>query len=157
MSDQAQPRAKSSFISFLIVTALGFAAATPALAQARRKPPPINPTAEVELVRQDQSDCQNSNVNANNPASVGGTVYINRDPNGTTDVKVAITASPNTTYHFYLKCVKQLGDVVTRDEGDGVATFSFPTSSVGNVYAFDMYPEGAPAGNKFQSVQVNIH
>ena len=27
-------------------------------------------------------------------------------------------------------------------------------SANGAVYAFDMYPEGAPAGNKFQSAQV---
>jgi hypothetical protein len=56
----------------------------------------------------------------------------------------------------FLKCVRQLGDIKTQDEGTGSATFEFPTSSVGNVFAFDMYPEGAPAGNKFQSVQVHF-
>jgi hypothetical protein len=66
-----------------------------------------------------------------------------------------MTVSPNTTYHFYLKCVRQLGDIKTGDEGTGFATFVFPTSSVGSTYAFDMYPEGAPSGNKFQSVTVS--
>ena len=155
MSDRAQQRAKPIFISVLMVTALGLAA-TPALPQARPKPPPVVPTAQVDLIRQDQSDCTNANVNANNPALIGGSVVLNRNSNGNTDVNVAITASPNTTYHFYLKCVRQLGDVVTQDEGEGSATFSFATNSVGNVFAFDMYPEGAPPGNKFQSVQVKI-
>ena len=72
----------------------------------------------------------------------------------TTDVKVAMTASPDTTYHVFLKCVRQIGDVTTGDEGTGIDTFSFPTNIVGNVFAFDVYPEGAPLGNKFQSVQV---
>lgn len=155
MSKQVRPHAKSHIIPVLVATALGFAA-TPALPQLRPKTPPVNPTAEVDLVRQDQSDCTNTNVNANNPALIGGSVVLNHNSNGNTDVKVAITASPNTTYHFYLKCVRQLGDVVTQDEGEGSATFSFATNSVGNVFAFDMYPEGAPPGNKFQSVQVKI-
>jgi hypothetical protein len=155
MSDQAQPRAKSFLVSFLIATAVAFAANDPALAQSRKKPPSINPTAEVNMIRQDQSDCTNSTV-VDNPSLVGGTAYITRDNSGNTNVEVGISASPNTTYNFYLKCVKQLGTIVTGDEGAGIATFSFPTNSVGNVYAFDMYPNGAPPGNKFQSVQVNI-
>ena len=47
-----------------------------------------------------------------------------------------------------------LGDIKTWDEGEGEATFTFDTNETGNVYAFDMYPEGAPPGNKYQSVQV---
>jgi hypothetical protein len=50
--------------------------------------------------------------------------------------------------------VRQLTDITTDDEGVAVVSFAFPTSLVGAVYAFDMYPEGAPAGNKFQSAQV---
>jgi hypothetical protein len=50
--------------------------------------------------------------------------------------------------------VRILGDIQTFDEGEGQATFTFNTNEVGNVYAFDMYPEGAPPGNKYQSVQV---
>jgi hypothetical protein len=34
-----------------------------------------------------------------------------------TSVKVAITAPPDTTYHFFLKCVRILGNVKIDDEG----------------------------------------
>jgi hypothetical protein len=108
------------------------------------------------MIRQDFSDCTNSNVNASDPSRIGGSAWLVRQPDGNTTVKVAITASPNTVYHFFLKCVKQLGDITTQDEGEGNGAFQFPTSSVGAVFAFDLYPEGAPAGNKFQSVQVKF-
>jgi len=114
------------------------------------------PTVEAFLIRQDSSDCTNSDVNANDPSRIGGTVWVVRDPDGTTQVKVAITGTPDTVYHFYLKCVKALGDIKTEDEGEGTASFEFPTSSVGPVFAFDMYPEGAPAGNKYQSIQIKF-
>ena len=52
--------------------------------------------------------------------------------------------------------MRLLGDIKTDDEGIGEAIFTFQTNSVGGVFAFDMYPEGAPAGNKFQSMQVNF-
>jgi hypothetical protein len=109
---------------------------------------------EVSLVRQDQSDCQNGNVSDSDPTRVGGTAYVLRGSDGKTSVKVGISAKPNTKYHFFLKCVRILGDIQTFDEGEGQATFTFNTNEVGNVYAFDMYPEGAPPGNKYQSVQV---
>jgi hypothetical protein len=117
---------------------------------------PSGSTAEVSMVRQDQSDCTNSDVNGNDPSRIGGTAWVVRQPDGKTAVKVAITALPNTVYHFYLKCVRQLGDIKTQDEGEGIATFEFPTNTTGAIYAFDMYPEGAPPGNKFQSVQVKF-
>jgi hypothetical protein len=109
---------------------------------------------EVSLVRQDQSDCQNANVTNSDPSLIGGTAYVVRGPDGNTSVKVGISAKPNTTYHFSLKCVRTLGDITTWDEGDGVGYFSFSTNEAGNVFAFDVYPEGAPPGNKYQSVQV---
>jgi hypothetical protein len=114
------------------------------------------PTVEAFLIRQDSSDCTNSNVNANDPSRIGGTAWVVREPDGKTSVKVGITATPNTVYHFFLKCVKALGDIKTEDEGEAIANFEFPTNSVGAVFAFDMYPEGAPAGNKFQSIQVKF-
>jgi hypothetical protein len=114
------------------------------------------PMVEAFLIRQDSSDCTNSNVNANDPSRIGGTTWVVRNPDGNTSVKVAITATPNTVYHFFLKCVKILGDIKTEDEGEAIAIFEFPTNSVGSVFAFDMYPEGAPAGNKFQSIQVKF-
>jgi hypothetical protein len=111
---------------------------------------------EVQLIRQDSSDCQNSNVNTNDPSLIGGSAVVARGQDGNTTVYVTITAQPNTTYHFFLKCVRQLGDIRTGGEGEGNATFQFPTNAVGAVFGFDMYPEGAPAGNKYQSVQVRM-
>jgi hypothetical protein len=125
-------------------------------ALSRPEPPPVGPTVEVSLIRQNQSDCTNANVSANDPSLIGGTAWVVRQPNGTTSVKIGITAKPNTTYQFFLKCVKQLGTVTTHDEGVGEALFDFPTSEVGSVYGFDMYPTGAPSGNVFQSVQVKF-
>ena len=90
-------------------------------------------------------------------ALVAGNVWgSSPSSDGTTNLKVAMTASPNTTYHFFLKCVRLLGDIPTDGEEVANVSFSFPTNSVGNVYAFDMYPQGAPPGNKFQSAQVKF-
>jgi hypothetical protein len=118
-------------------------------------PPPPPNERQVYLVRLDQSDCTNSNVPNTDGPSVGGNIWLSRDTSGNTDIKVAITASPSTTYDIYLKCVRQIGTITTDDEGSAIATFTYPTSSVGATYAFDMYPNGAPAGNKFQSATVN--
>jgi hypothetical protein len=111
---------------------------------------------EVYLVKQDQSDCTNTTVPKSDSPNTLGILEILRGNDGNTTVKVAMTVSPNTTYHFFLKCVRQLGDITTGDEGVGTAVFTFPTNATGPVYAFDMYPEGAPAGNKFQSVTVGF-
>jgi hypothetical protein len=119
-------------------------------------PPPKANELQVYLVRQDFSDCVNGNVPNVNSPSVGGNLWLTRQSDGNTSVTVALTASPDATYHFYLKCVRQLGDIKTDDYGQANVTFTFPTNSVGNVYAFDSYPEGAPAGNKFQSAQVKF-
>jgi hypothetical protein len=133
-----------------ILFGLAVTAGTAALAQ-----PAADPNErEVLLIRQDFSDCSNANVNDRDPSLEGGTVWVVRGSDGVTRVKVAITVKPNTTYHFFLKCVRILGDIKTQDEGEGFGSFEFPTSSAGNVFAFDMYPEGAPAGNKYQSMQV---
>jgi hypothetical protein len=110
----------------------------------------------VPLVLQDFSDCQNGNVTDPNGLLTRGTVYISRNSDGSIGFKVGITMKPNTTYHFYLKCVRQLGDITTGDEGTGNAIFTIPPNTVGNVFAFDSYPEGAPAGNKLQSMTVRL-
>ena len=126
-----------------------------ALAEGMLRATPRDPNqTQVYLVRQDASNCQNSDVRNVDSPLVGGNVWVSRVANGNTDVKVAMTARPNTTYHFFLKCIRLLGDISTDSEGVAVVSFSFPTSSVGNVYAFDMYPDGAPPGNKYQSAQV---
>ena len=80
---------------------------------------------QVDLVRQDQSDCTNTTDPANPPV-ISGTVSLNRDSDGNTSVKVAMTVSPDTTYHFFLKCVRQLGDITTGDEGTGFGKFYVP-------------------------------
>ena len=45
-----------------------------------------------------------------------------------TSVKVAMTASPSTTYYVYLKCFRQIGDLTTGEEGAGIGNYSFPTN-----------------------------
>lgn len=127
--------------------ALTIVAGGPAQAQS-------NNVSVVSLVLQDFSDCTNSDVSDKNGEQ--GQVAVVRNGDGTTSVKIAMTVKPDTTYHFFLKCVRQLGDIKTDDEGIGEALFTFPTNSVGQVFAFDMYPEGAPSGNKYQSVQVKF-
>ncbi|UFZ01887.1 hypothetical protein LQG66_21490 [Bradyrhizobium ontarionense] len=107
-------------------------------------------------MRQDTSDCTNSDVKADDPARIGGTVQVTRQADGKLQVKVAITAAPDTAYHFFLKCVRSLGDIKTEDEGQGRAEFEFAADGAPPVLAFDMYPEGAPPGQKFQSTPVKL-
>ncbi len=135
--------------------AAALAASLSALAQVA--PPPVDPNQrQVYLVRKDTADCTGKDVpNVDSPL-VGGNVWVTRLADGNTSVTVAMTAKPSTTYHFFLKCVRQLTDITTDDEGVANVSFAFPTNLVGAVFAFDMYPEGAPAGNKFQSAQVSF-
>ena len=135
--------------------AVGAALAASISALAQIPLPPVDPNQrQVYLVRKDQSDCTNSDVpNVDSPL-VAGNIWVTRLHNGNTSVKVAVTAKPNTKYHFFLKCVRQLGDIATDDEGVANVAFAFPSSLVGTVFAFDMYPEGAPPGSKFQSARV---
>lgn len=128
-------------------------------AKAQGKPPqPPQPIEGIQtyLIRLDSSDCNNSNVNANNPALIGGVIQLLHQSNGTTTAKVAITGTANTTYNLFRKCVGQLGTISTGDEGTGTGVFTFQAPS-GAVIAFDMYPNGAPSGNKFQSVPITVH
>jgi hypothetical protein len=110
----------------------------------------------ISLIQQDFSDCTNSTVKDNPDRTRGGEISVTRNADGTTTVKVGMTVTPDTIYHFYLKCVRQLGDITTDDGGIGLASFQFQTSSAGSVYAFDMYPDGAPSGNKFQSLTISF-
>jgi len=110
----------------------------------------------VSLIQQDFSDCTNTTVKDDPGRTRGGEILVARNSDGTTTVKVGMTVTPDTIYNFYLKCVTQLGTITTDDVGIGRATFQFPTSSVGSVFAFDMYPNGAPSGNKFQSLTVTF-
>ena len=149
---------RTTFRHGMIWGALGTMLAADLAAVAQILPgPPVDPNQrQVYLVRKDQSDCTNSDVpNADSPL-VAGNVWVSSLNNGTTSLKIAMTASPRTTYQFFLKCVRQLGDITTDDEGVANVTFSFPTNLVGAVYGFDMYPAGAPPGNKFQSARVSF-
>jgi hypothetical protein len=143
-----------------IFAAISASAATMSVAtlaaSAQTAPPMSANERQVVLVKQDESDCTNTTVPSGNPETVGGDLLLTRGTDGNTTVKIAMTVSPDTTYHFFLKCVRQLGDIKTGDEGTGSATFTFPTNSVGSTFAFDMYPEGAPLGNKFQSATVKF-
>ena len=148
------PRAATSLATFATGAATMLGATFAAWGQSVL-PPPLPPNVrEVFLVRQDQSDCTNTTVPSGDSPNVRGVLTLSRGNDGNTTVKLAMTVSANTTYHFYLKCVRELGTITTGDEGTGFATFTFPTNSAGATYAFDMYPAGAPLGNKFQSMTV---
>jgi hypothetical protein len=131
----------------VLCSAVFMLAAAPAQAQSVTSAP---------LVLQDFSDCQNGNVTDPSGLLTRGTVFIVKNADGSLNLKVGITLVPNTTYHFFLKCVRLLGDITTGDEGTGTGVFTIPPNTVGNVFAFDSYPEGAPAGNKMQSVTVRL-
>jgi hypothetical protein len=107
------------------------------------------------LVRQDFADCQNTGVTSD-PARNGGMIKVLRREDGTTFVEVAYTnGTPNTTYEVFQKCVASLGQVHTNAKGHGFKTFRLKTNP-DTVLTFDSYPNGAPAGNKFQSVQIHL-
>ena len=137
-----------------VVLALIIGSATSALAQIARQDADQR---QVYLVRKDTADCSGSDVPNVNSPFIGGNIWVTRLNDGTTGVKVAMTAKPNTTYHFFLKCVRLLTDITTDDEGVANVSFAFPTNLVGAIYAFDMYPEGGPPGDKYQSAQVSFH
>ncbi len=115
---------------------------------------------KVALVRLDFSDCENSNVAdiaAANPDLVGGFINVHLEEEGKLLIIVHLKdGTPGTTYNVFLKCIGYLGDLYTNPLGVGNAIFTVPSDTVGPVFAFDMYPPGAPSGNKYQSVQVNL-
>ena len=111
------------------------------------------------MVKQDfDPDCANGHIPQQpNKALVGGEAEVTRRDGNVTTVNVRLTkVAPNTTYHLFLKCITGLGDIRTDAAGRGNNTFTFQTSTVGNVFAFDMYPDGAPLGNKYQSIQISF-
>src|SRR6266508_4972948 len=89
------------------------------LAQTVTQSPQDPNQKQVFLVRKDTAECSGSDVpNVDSPL-VGGNVVVTRLADGTTSVKVAMTAKPNTTYKFFLKCVRVLGNITTDEEGGG--------------------------------------
>ena len=136
-----------------LVVAAAIASNISALAQVARQDADQR---QVYLLRKDAADCSGSDVpNVDSPL-VAGNIWVTRLVDGNTNVKVAMTAKPGTTYHFFLKCVRLLTDITTDDEGVANVSFAFPTNLLGAVYAFDMYPEGGPVGDKYQSAQVSF-
>jgi hypothetical protein len=130
------------------------AASVAALAQIAMQGPQDPDQKQVFLIRKDTAECSGSDVpNVESPL-VGGNVVVTRLRDGTTRAEVAMTAKPNATYQFSLKCVRRLGDITTDDEGVAIVSFTYPTNSVGNTYAFEMHPEGAPPESRYQSAQV---
>jgi hypothetical protein len=112
----------------------------------------------ADLVRQDFSDCKNDDVSGADRWHVVGQVNVLRLHNGKLLAQVGLLRGrPVTTYQFFLKCGYKLGVLRTNKQGAGGASFEFPSDAAGNVFAFDMYPVGAPLGNKFQSVQMTLH
>ncbi len=106
------------------------------------------------LVRQDFSNCDNTDVSGSDPSRIGGNVTIVQSAAGATTAVVGITrGTPNTIYNFFWKCQRQLGTVQTDANGGGTASFTFQAAA-GQTFTFDMYPDGAPLGNKFQSVRI---
>ncbi|MGY8636441.1 hypothetical protein RAD15_28615 [Bradyrhizobium sp. 14AA] len=111
---------------------------------------------QVVLVHQDTSDCSGRDVPNTDSPSVRGTIWATRLFDGNTSVKVAITARPNTVYHVSLKCVRPIGDIKTDDEGVGILSLVFPTNLVGAEYSFELAPEVASAGSRYQSAQISF-
>jgi hypothetical protein len=141
-------RASGPFLLFASIVAACLASAAPAWAQSDGL------QGSGALVRQDSSDCGNSTVSNSDPSRVGGVVVITQTPAGATTANVAIQrGTPSTAYDFYWKCQRQLGTIQTDAHGTGAGSFQFQAQA-GQVLTFDMYPNGAPSGNKFQSMPI---
>jgi hypothetical protein len=110
---------------------------------------------DIPLVRQESSDCSNADV-VEDPTDRSGRLLVYRRPDPRTHVRVNLAMQPNTTYHFYLKCVQFLGDITTQADGFAVADFVFDNSLAGNVFAFELYVEGAEPGERYQSAKVDF-
>ncbi len=109
----------------------------------------------VALVRQDEGSCSNETVVDNGLAAIGGSVTVSPESSIATIAGIRLAGvSPNTSYRIYLKCGRQLGTLRTDASGNAGRTVDFPTDAAGAVYAFELFPEGAPAGSKLQSLSL---
>ncbi len=111
------------------------------------------------LVTKDSLSCTNDDVAAN-PSNVIGAVTVFLIQSGPAKGKAKVVAringaATNTTYHFFQKCIRSLSDITTDGSGDGAGIFNLPAVS-GAFLAFEMFPEGSPAGNKYQSVRMSF-
>ncbi|MGA7385945.1 MAG: hypothetical protein WBW81_15020 [Methylocella sp.] len=111
--------------------------------------------ATVALVRRDDGSCTNDNVADTGSAVLAGSATVSPDTSTTSTAAIRLAGvSPNTSYHVYLKCFRQLGMIRTDAQGNAGRTFDFPTDAGGPVIAFELSPEGAPPGTKLQSLSV---
>jgi hypothetical protein len=151
------PRFSRAWLAQATVIAAGVSVLVASVDAFAQNPPRPDPNfRQVYLIRQDYSDCTNANVpNTKGPKQMG-VVSVRRGSDGNTTLKIAFAGTPNTTYHFFLKCEGLLKDITTGPDGKAEDTVIFPTSKTGNIYAFDSYPAGAPPGNKMQSAQVKF-
>src|SRR6202040_3501386 len=109
----------------------------------------------VALVRQDEGSCTNDNVADSSSAVLAGSATVSRETSTTSTAAIRLAGTtPNTSYHVYLKCFRQLGMIRTDAAGNAGRTFEFPTDAVGSVIAFEIFPEGAPPGTKLQSLAI---
>ena len=113
------------------------------------------PRVTVALVRQDEGSCTNDNVADTGSAVLAGSATVSPETSTTSTAAIRLAGTtPNTSYHVYLKCFRQLGMIRTDADGNAGRTFDFPTDAVGPVIAFEIFPEGAPPGTKLQSLPV---
>jgi hypothetical protein len=107
----------------------------------------------VALVRQDEGSCTNDNVGDTGSAVVAGSATVSIETSSTSTAAVRLAGvSPNTSYRIFLKCIRQLGTLRTDASGNAGRTVEFPTDATAPVYAFEIFPEGAPPGSKLQSL-----
>jgi hypothetical protein len=109
----------------------------------------------VALVRQDEGSCTNDNVADTGTTVLAGSATVFRETSTSSVAAIRLAGTtPNTSYHVYLKCFRQLGMIRTDAAGNAGRTFDFPTDAVGSIIAFEISPEGAPQGTKLQSLSV---
>lgn len=109
----------------------------------------------VALVRQDEGSCTNDNVADTGSAVFAGSVTVSPETSATSTAAIRLVGTtPNTSYHVFLKCFRQLGMIRTDAAGNAGRTFEFPTDAVGAVIAFEIFPEGTPPGSKLQSLAI---
>jgi len=109
----------------------------------------------VALVRQDEGSCTNDNMADTGSVVVAGSATVSPETSTTYTAAIRLAGiTPNTSYHVFLKCFRQLGMIRTDAAGNAGRTFEFPTDAVGPVIAFEISPEGAPPGTKLQSLPI---
>jgi hypothetical protein len=148
---------KTHRVWFFASVLLGSTFGPPGDLLAQDPPPIVGSQRDVYLMQQPSTSCNNSDVKLGDWSNQRGILSVLREKGNLTRVTIAMTAKPNTTYQFFLKCGPLLGTIKTEEEGEAGASFEFPTSAVSDIYGFEMYATGAKPGDKFESTPVNFH